>query len=499
MMATTARATMAAALLTGMAHADIDKAGTTAANFLSVGSGAGVLGMGGAVLGLGRDLSAAAWNPGALGWVNETQFVLSHSGLADAQAQEWVGAGGRLGGSTRWALTGLYHGQGSFEGRDATGASTGSFDVSSMAVGAQAAQTFGDRGTVGLGVKYVSEDLGGVRGSGVTFDVGAMLQAGRFGFGVAAQNLSGSMKYEGASYPFPTSYGMGASLIVPEQGLRFALDANFPEAYYSDLRGGVEWTWREQFALRAGYRAELGAESGEPLSGPSFGMGAGLGGVWFDYGYLISGMGSGGEHRIGMTLRPGGFNMGAFGRTANGDPDVAAERAALKRREAEAKASAQAEADKASAAKQAAVKIEAQKAEAANAEAVKLEAQKTEAAKAQAAKLEAQKAAAKAQAAQLEAQKAEAAKAQAAKLEAQKVEAAKTAAAKPAQSAQKPVAEATPPAKIPTQHRVAEGETLYRIAKLYGTTVPKIMEVNNMVNENIRVGQVLKLPKPERR
>jgi len=497
MTANTARVALALALLSGVAHADIDKAGTTAANFLSVGSGAGVLGMGGAVLGLGRDLNAAAWNPGALGWMNETQFVLSHSGLADEQAQEWLGAGGRLGGSTRWALTGLYHGQGSFEGRDATGASTGSFNVSSMAFGAQVAQNFSGRGTVGLGVKYVSEDLGTVRGSGVTFDVGAMLQAGRLGFGVAAQNVSGSMKYEGASYPFPTSYGMGASLSIPEQGLRIALDANFPEAYYSDVRGGVEWMWRDQFALRAGYRAEMGADSGEPLSGPSFGMGAGIGGLWFDYGYLISGMGDGGEHRMGMTLRPGGFGSGAFGQASHDGADATAQRARDQARAEEAKAAEKAEAERTRAAmreaqKAEAAKLEAQKAEAAKAEAAKLEAQKAEAVKAEAAKLEAQKAeAAKAEAAKLEAQKAEAAKAQAAKLEAQKAEAVKAEAAKAAEDAA--------PKKIPTQHRVSEGETLYRISKMYGTTVPKIMELNNMVNETIHVGQVLKLPKPETR
>ncbi len=474
------RVTIAMALTAGgTAHAGIDKAGTTAANFLTVGSGAGVLGMSGAVLGLGRDLNAAAWNPSALGWVNETQFVLSHSGLADEQAQEWMGAGGRLGATgTRWALTGLYHGQGSFEGRDASGASTGSFNVSSTALGVNLAQNFGGRGTVGLGMKYVSEDLGTTRGSGVTFDLGAMLQAGRFGFGVAAQNLSGSMKYDGASYPFPTSYGMGASVSLPEQGLRVAVDANFPEAYYSDVRGGIEWMWRDQFALRAGYRSEMGAASGEPLSGPSFGMGAGLGGLWFDYGYVISGPGAGGEHRVGMTLRPGGFT-GAFGHAGPDQADVESSRKAS---DSGAAAAARAEADR----KRAAA-IEAEKAEATRRQAAKFEAAKAEAARQEAAQAETAK---QQEAAQAEAAKQEAAKAEAAKAAAIKAAADKAAAKKAADAA---------PKKIPTSHKVAAGETLYRIAKMYGTTVPKIMELNNMVNETIRVGEVLKLPQPERR
>lgn len=473
-----AGATLAATLLTaGASHAAIEKAGTTAANFLSIGSGAGVLGMGGAVLGWGGDLNAAAWNPGALGWMSETQMVLSHSGLADDQAQEWAAAGGRFGSSgTHWALSGLYHGQGSFEGRDATGTPTGTFEVSSMAVGGQIAQRFGENATIGIGAKYVSEDLGSVRGSGLTFDVGAMLRAGRLGFGFAAQNVGGSMSYDGASYPFPTSYGAGASVAIPEHGLRFALDANFPDAYYSDVRGGVEWMWREAFALRAGYRAELGAESGEPLSGPSFGMGAGLAGLWFDYGYLISGMGSGGEHRVGITLRPGSFGGGAFGRAASDDPVVTEPKPRVaKQPKAAAEPArsepAQEEAPKSAKTEPAKKKAEAVKPEPMVSQPVEVEAVKPAALKPEAVKPATKKATAEA-----------------------KVAEEPPAAAAPEKTVE-PEAKPAAPKKMPTEHKVRDGDTLYSIAKLYGTTVPKIMEANNMVNENIQVGQKLKLPK----
>jgi LysM repeat protein len=465
----------------GAAHAGIDNAGTTAANFLSVGSGAGVLGMGGAVLGLGRDLNAAAWNPGALGWMGETQLVLSHSGLSDTQAQEWAAAGGRFGTlGTRWALTGLYHGQGSFEGRDATGVSTGSFNVSSTALGAQVAQNFGGRGTIGAGIKYVSEDLGSVRGSGVTFDLGAMLQAGRFGFGVAAQNLLGQMKYDGVVYEFPTNYGMGASVSIPEQGLRLALDANFPTAYYSDVRGGLEWMWRDQFALRAGYRAEMGAASGEPLAGPSFGMGAGIGGLWFDYGYLISGLGDGGEHRLGLTFRPGRLGAGStFGHDDHSEP-VVPEAREVPSASKTVKPMTQAP------------KPAAQRVEPPAPKPVKVEEKKDEAPvvatpppAATPAKVETLKPSAAEP------------KAAPAKVETEKpdVEEPKPAPAKV--EAEKPAKEA--PVKIPSTYKVKDGDTLYRISVMFKTTVPKIMELNNMVNEKIQAGQTLRIPQPEQR
>ena len=294
------------------AQAGIDKAGTTAANFLAVGAGADVLGMGGATLGFGSDLSAAAWNAAALGGLGSTEYVFSHSSLAGQSPQEWVSGGGRFGFSpTRWAFTGLYQGDGSFDGRDAFNNPTGSFNASSMALGFQLAQAIGPLGSIGVGAKYVSEKLGDVSGGGVTFDLGMRIQAGAFGFGAAAQNAFGKMSYSGLLYDFPTNYGLGVAYSLPLSGLTFALDANFPTAYYSDVRGGVEWRWHDRFALRTGYRQEMNAAAGEPLGGPTFGMGAGANGFWFDYGYITGGDAGNGQHRFGLTYHPGFMNGGS--------------------------------------------------------------------------------------------------------------------------------------------------------------------------------------------
>ena len=47
------------------------------------------------------------------------------------------------------------------------------------------------------------------------------------------------------------------------------------------------------------------------------------------------------------------------------------------------------------------------------------------------------------------------------------------------------------PAKSKTTHRVARGETLFSIAKRYGTTVALIKELNSLSGNVIRVGQRL--------
>ena len=47
------------------------------------------------------------------------------------------------------------------------------------------------------------------------------------------------------------------------------------------------------------------------------------------------------------------------------------------------------------------------------------------------------------------------------------------------------------PTKSKTTHRVARGETLFSIAKRYGTTVALIKELNSLSGNVIRVGQRL--------
>jgi len=305
-----------------LAHAAGDGAGTTAANFLSVGQGAAVLSMGGASLAAPAGLDAAAWNPAALARLGATQFTLAHASLATETSQEWAAMGGRFGtGATRWSVNALYQSDGSFEGRDALNQPTGSFNVSDMALGLQVARPFGEGVTAGVGLKWVRESLGETSGSGIGFDAGVQMRSGAFGLGLAARNVGGSVAFAGESFDMPAVYGAGVSWAHPSNGLRLALDANAPSAYYNDVRAGVEWRWKERVALRSGYRANLGAEAGEPLGGASFGLGLGANGFWFDYAFLAGDADAQGRHRFGMTFHPSALSAlggrGALGADAS--------------------------------------------------------------------------------------------------------------------------------------------------------------------------------------
>lgn len=312
------RIRLAAVLLlasTSVAHAGGDGAGTTAANFLSVGQGASTISMGGASLAAPGGLDAAAWNPAALGRLSSTQLTLAHASLASETSQEWASMGGRFGtGPMRWAASALYQSDGTFEGRDAFNQPTGTFRTSDMAVGFSLARPFGEGVTAGVGMKWVRESLGDLSGSGVGFDAGVQARSGPIGFGLAARNMGGSIRFDGSSFDMPAVFGAGVSWTDAASGVRLELDANMPSAYYNDVRAGAEWRWRDRVALRGGYRANLGAPEGEPLGGATFGLGLGANGFWFDYAFLAGDADAQGRHRLGMTFHPSALAaLGAHG------------------------------------------------------------------------------------------------------------------------------------------------------------------------------------------
>lgn len=57
-----------------------------------------------------------------------------------------------------------------------------------------------------------------------------------------------------------------------------------------------------------------------------------------------------------------------------------------------------------------------------------------------------------------------------------------------------PKTQPRPPVGPHREYEVQPGDTLSLIAAAFKTTVPKVKEMNNLKNDNIRVGQKLKLP-----
>ena len=479
------------------AHAAGEAAGTAAGSFLSVGAGASVLSMSGATLASGRDLAASSWNVASLARVDALQFAISHAPLPGGAMQDWLAAGGRVGtGQTRWSVTALFHQEGGIEGRDASNQSTGSVSVSDLALAARFARPLGAYLSAGAGAEWVHEALAGSSGSGLAFDAGVRADVGAFGVALAARHLGGGMNYSGVRYDLPAVMAAGVSWTDAVHGLRLNADLESPTHYYRGVRVGGEWLLRDWLALRTGYRRVIGEPATEQLSGASFGLGTGVGNMWMDYAYAPSGGEGSGQHRLGLTFRPGHSTAGMPGgesrRVTQPEPAPRAPKPARVQAVAAPRVSepAKVETPKVEAPKPEQPKAELPKPEAPKPEPVTPAPVKAEVVKPEAAKPEA----AKPQPVQPQLVQPEAAKPA-------PVAAAPTPATPPAVAEVKP-APAPPAAPIiirPSTVVVAAGETLAMLAKRWDTTVPALMMANNLVREQVAPGTRLKLPPARKR
>lgn len=328
------RLVLAAMLAVAARAAGADPAaGTATASFLTIGSGASVLAMSGATLASGQDLAAAAWNPATLARLEALQFALAHTPLPGGATQDWLSMGGRLrGGETRWAIQTVFHQEGDLEARDASNVAVGSLSVSDLAFAARLARPWGESFSVGAGAEYVRESLAGVTGAGLAFEAGVRAHAGPFGVALAARHIGGDMRYSGVRYDLPAMLAVGVSWQDAARGVRLALDLESPTHDDRDVRLGGEWRVHDRVALRAGYRHQMGETGIESRSGPSFGMGTGVGPMWLDYAFMPSGADQNGAHRVGLTFHPGlpgrgGSEGGARMRAPSSSPEAPPDRA----------------------------------------------------------------------------------------------------------------------------------------------------------------------------
>lgn len=288
--------------LVAVAHAADESAGTRVGSFLALAPGPAVEGRGGATFALGGDLQSAASNPAALASLESGRFAFAHATLAGGATHEWAAFGGRMGGNLRWGVSGVLRDEGTIDQRDAFNQPLGSTDARSWALSFQLARPLAPWLVAGGAMRWVAERIGESGGDGLAFDAGLQAHAGALSAGLSMQDFGGGMNWGGQRWRMPASLGAGVALEHAASGLRLVLDVAAPADYYRSVRAGAEWRWHDRLALRAGYRRELGAPGDEPLNGPAFGLGAGVGAVWFDYGMVAAPDGET-VHRMGLDLR----------------------------------------------------------------------------------------------------------------------------------------------------------------------------------------------------
>lgn len=280
-----------------------------------------------------KGVEAMRLNVAGLTGINRTEVLIGHSrylsgtdialnGLGLAQR---VGDNGVLGIS----IVSLDFGdliETTVQSPDGTGAT---FSPSFFHLGVAYAHRFDNKVSVGILFRTISESTADLTAFGFALDAGIQYVAGpkdNFKFGISLRNVGSPMKFGGeglsfqgenkdnntiydltyeqraASFDLPSLLNIGMSYdFYATKNHRITALGNFTANSFSrdQLGGGVEYSLREIFSIRAGYKHELGANQHSVdrsvftgfSAGASFDMPLKKGSsrrLGIDYGYLTS-------------------------------------------------------------------------------------------------------------------------------------------------------------------------------------------------------------------
>lgn len=292
----------AAVLLLGPA-AQAAGVGTSGADFLNVGVGARQLAMGGAATAVTSDVDANAvnWNPGALGFVRQTNVTASYNALFQDENQGYLGYAapmGEKGALGTFALGLNYLLVSDIQARTSdTESPDSTFSDQNYALTGSYGHKIGDDLSVGGTLRYIREYMPGLSANALAVDFGGLYRTPVSGLsaGAAVRNLGNDIGPD--ALPITAQGGLAYAFFGGKATLASDFDWLATEkTAYLDL-GGELWLNRI-LAVRAGYQFGHGADQ---LQSSLVGMGVGIGlkvsSLSVDYAFLPYGD-LGDTHRI---------------------------------------------------------------------------------------------------------------------------------------------------------------------------------------------------------
>ena len=165
------------------------------------------------------------------------------------------------------------------------------------------ARDLSNRFSIGVGLKFVREQLAQYAANGVGADIGFLYRTDwrNLRFGACLQNFGTNSTLKGnyspdllqtgtttstEGYPAPTLFKMGASMDALSQGdhlLTVHAQLNHPNDNSENLRLGAEYTWANMLMLRTGIKLGVNTEP-YPTAGVGFAFGFGGHRLQADYG-----------------------------------------------------------------------------------------------------------------------------------------------------------------------------------------------------------------------
>lgn len=299
------------------------RVGTSGGNFLKIGIGARAVGMGEAFVAVANDPSTIYWNPAGVASLIRNEALVSHiQWPADISYEHltYVMPSTKLGGSFGFQF-GLLHTDIQETTEDHPFGTGQTFTYSDWDAGVTYGRRLTDRLLIGVGGKFVHEDLGGdVGGTSVNtwlVDIGSIYYLGissvRIGMALShfGPDFQGGGTFTSATgeqraydnFSPPTTFRFGVAwepIERDQQRLTTSLEFDQPSDNQLVAKGGLEYEVARRFAIRTGYNVnadELKWSAGAGFY-PTFGTTRGT----LDYALTTGGV-LGSVHRLSLGVR----------------------------------------------------------------------------------------------------------------------------------------------------------------------------------------------------
>ena len=299
-----AAAAIILALLLGAGNASAaGSAGGEPFNFLSLDANARAVGMAGAYTALATDANALLYNPAGLARIDRNEATFMHNSFVAGAFQEYGAYASPLG----WGVNFNSLSVGGVANRTISnpdGAGLGTTGLADLAFGGGYGRSVGDSLSLGAGIKYIRETIGGVAGSAPALDFGALYSvppAPGLTLGAAVQNVGPTVKFESANENLPLDVRGGAAYSFDAIGQKSAASFDVSKERTSSpvVAFGLETVLAQVLPIRLGFTTNNNAGLGLTA-----GVGYVYGGLAFDYAFVPFGD-LGNAQRISMSYRWG--------------------------------------------------------------------------------------------------------------------------------------------------------------------------------------------------